>query len=179
MNRVPPTDDRPALQPPRFRLRTLLWGVGLLCVFFAVSSTLGGYALFALVLLVLSILAHVAGNALGMRLRANGSSRLPLGEEEQRRRSAGYAPPQRGEVAPATWLGQRYSLGKPILLLTALGVIGGAAGGWVLLNHMYGQATLINLSAGTFACGVLGGIWSFLGVGFLQVLVAAVWQASR
>ena len=72
-----PTDRRAGLKPPQFRLSTLLWGMAALSALFAAMTWVGPLAAFGLVLLALSIVAHVAGNALGTRLRENGSR--PLG----------------------------------------------------------------------------------------------------
>ena len=178
MMRAPPDDLRPALQPPQFNLRALLVGVALLCGLLAASTVLGGYGIFAVVLFALSVFAHVAGGALGMRLRSNGDRRLTSDGTPSSYRMR-YAPPDPNECAPVTRLGRRDSLGRGIIVLTVLGVLGGGALGWVAMQHLYQQADWMNLAAGAAAFAVLGGIWSFLGFGFLQVLLAALWQASR
>ena len=175
---MPPDDHRPALQPPQFNLRAMLVGVALLCGLLAASTVLGGYGIFAVVLFALSIFAHLAGSALGMRLRSNGDRRLTSDEALPPYRMR-YAPPDPNECAPVTRLGRRDSLGSGIIVLTVLGMLAGGALGWLAMQHLYQQADWLNLAAGAVAFAVLAGICSFLGVGFLQVLLAALWQASR
>ena len=66
------SDTRPGLKPPQFGLKTLFWLVALLC---GVLATLQWSPLIgaAVLLLGAAVFAHVAGNALGSRLRANGN----------------------------------------------------------------------------------------------------------
>ena len=83
----------------------------------------------ALVLLALAVIGHVAGNALGTRLRQNGSR--PVDEEGLDLPSAKPWPRALSpdEFAPATQLSRRSSLGRPIFVATVLGTIAGGIGG--------------------------------------------------
>lgn len=76
MSKEPPTDDRHrGLKPPQFGLATMFFAVTGLCgllVAFRVIGPIGGTMM---VLLLLVVLAHVAGNVLGRRLRADNHKR--------------------------------------------------------------------------------------------------------
>lgn len=205
MTETPPDDNSPPpspgphpppLTPPRFGLGTLLFWVAVLCAWLASYGLLGPAGAFALSLLVLAILAHVAGNAIGMRLRHHGgTARRPrdadAGSAGDGLATSGPSPvdshdasdPQRLEVdhfAPATRLRQRDSLGKPIFYITALGSLACAIlGGYGLTRLLGDAATVANVAVGVFASGVLGAIWSFIAGSFLQVAGTALWQATR
>ena len=180
MNSTPTPDSPPPLTPPRFGLGTLLFWVAVFCAWLASYSLLGATGAFALGLLILAIVAHVAGNAIGMRLRQHAAERPPADHESP--------PPQRSRLprlatddfAPATRLRQRDSLGKPIFYFTALGSLACAILGGYWLTQLLGDAaTMANIGLGVFASGVLGAIWSFVAGSFLQVAGTALWQASR
>src|SRR5688572_27186209 len=128
------------LPPPRFGLRTLLLVVTGCAVIFAMSNWLSPIALAGVVMLVLCVIAHVAGNAIGTRLRELGPSR------RSGRDSAAepLARPQGADFAPVTRLSQRQSLGWPIILGTAGGTLAGAVGGglWTV-THSHGGPDLL------------------------------------
>jgi len=152
-----------------------MWGVALLGAIFATLEYLGGHATVLLVLLVLAVFAHVAGNALGTRLRASGDQPLPG-------HGAGSRPPRRAraeDFAPTTRLSERRQLGKPTLIATLAGVVlGGTLGGYGLTLLMQ-RATLPTVMLAVGAAAVLGGIWAFLTASFVQVSLGAAWQATR
>ncbi len=172
-------DRRPGLKPPRFGLATLMWAIAVLGVLFALISYLGSHATLLLILFALAVVAHVAGNALGTRLRANGDTPLPEREGDR------YEPPQtrvpgQGDFAPTTKLHDRGALGLPIAIATAAGVVAGGLLGGALLGLVAQPApSWPAVLLGAAACGVLGGIWTFIAFGFIQVAGGAVWQATR
>ena len=185
MPQTPPHDNPPPpphpLTPPRFSVGAMLFWVAVFCVWLASYGLLGPSGAFASGLLVLAILAHVAGNAIGTRLRRHGGESAPVGGSR-------HTPPGESErarldvehFAPTTRLRQRKSLGKPIFYFTALGSLTIAIlGGYGFTRLLGDDATLANVGVGVFASGVLGAIWSFLAGSFLQVAGAALWQASR
>lgn len=181
MNSTPTHESPPPLTPPRFGLGTLLFWVTVFCAWLASYSLLGPSGAFALGLLVLAIVAHVAGNAIGMRLRQHGGKRDPAVERE----AAPFKGPEASRLgehdfAPVTRLRQRDSLGKPIFYITALGSLACAIlGGYGLARLLGENATVANVGVGVLASGVLGAIWSFIAGSFLQVAGTALWQASR
>jgi hypothetical protein len=164
----------PRLRPPQFGLRSLLLLVTACAVIFAASQWLPPIWVGALVLLVLSIFAHVAGNAIGTRLREIGSRKDNRAYELQ--------PSARAEprFAPATRLGQRQHLGWPVVIATFSGILLGGIGGglWTILTAT-GQVPIAAVGLGVIAFAALGGILAFATVGFTQVLLGAIWQAMR
>jgi hypothetical protein len=152
----------------------LLLLVTLCAVFFAAGQWLPPVWVGALILLALSIFAHVAGNAIGTRLREIGSRKDS--------RAFDLQPEARGEprFAPATRLGQRYGLGWPIVIATLVGIILGGSGGglWTLLTARQ-HVPIAAVGMGVVAFAALGGILAFATVGFTQVLLGAIWQAMR
>ena len=162
------------LRPPQFGLRSLLLAVTACAVLAAASRWVSPIAIAALVFLLLSIVAHVAGNAIGTRLRELGSrpgdDEMP--SDAKRRR------PRAGDFAPAPRLGERRGLGWPILIAALGGAFAGGLGGavWTLLASR-GPVGLLNIAVGAVAFAVLGGIASFGAFGFIQVGIGAIRQA--
>lgn len=167
---LPTSDDlRPALQPPRFGLGALLGGVAVCSVLFAITHYYGTYGAAIAVLFGLCILAHVVGNSLGVQLRRNGDCPLrPNGEP-------GAAPytasrPRASDFAPPTRLRQRRALGRHVSILTGGGACLGAALGYAGVAWIADESTPWSvLIVGAIAAAVLGGIWTFLAIGFFQV----------
>jgi hypothetical protein len=164
------------LRPPQFGLRTLLLLVTACAFLLALERwfSLAPIAVAALVLLALSIFAHVAGNAIGTRLREIGDQPDDGGADQAYR----FRQPQAGDFAPATQLSQRQSLGWTIVVATITGTIAGGIGGglWTWLASS-GPIGPLNIAVGVVAFGVLGGIGAFTTVGLTQVLCGAIWQA--
>jgi hypothetical protein len=172
-----PSDRREPLSPPKFRLRTLLLIVGLLCVLLAIITSLDAYGMFAAIMLVLSVTAHFVGAAIGHRLRDHGSQpvdeKTPTFEER-------YRAVQPAEFAPATRLSRRRGPGKLIVSMTIAWAVIGAAGGAALLYFLNGeQSNVVNLSSGAAAFAVLGAIWGFALASFLQEMLSALFEAHR
>ncbi|HEX5103780.1 MAG TPA: hypothetical protein VFV87_08225 [Pirellulaceae bacterium] len=167
-------DSPPRLRPPQFRLRTLLLLVAAWAAIFAASHWLQPVWVAALVLLALSIVAHVAGNAIGTRLRELGSLKD--------NRAFDLKPEARGEprFAPVTRLGLKQSLGWPLVIATAAGIVlGGLGGGLWTLAASRGPIEPAAAALGAIAFAALGGIAAFATVGFTQALTGAIWQAMR
>jgi hypothetical protein len=172
-------DPRPRLRPPQFGLRTLLLAVTACGVLLAVANWLAWQpiVLAAIALFAASIFCHVAGNAIGTRLRQIGDQARNGPTEAV---AAVVRPLRPQDYAPATKLGQRSSLGWTIVVATLAGtIIGGIGGGvWTLLASR-GPVGAANIGVGVVAFAVLGGIAAFATVGFTQVLVSAIWQALK
>ena len=177
----PSTDDRrPGLKPPQFGLRMMFIVVSALCCLMVTVRAAGPLVGSALLLLLMAIFAHVAGNVLGCRLRANGdmltSESGPGAPRPCRRRT----PPNPIDFAPLTQLGMRRAVGPSMRVLTVLGAITGAVGGgWFLVTVNWERATLVNISIGTVSFAVLGGLWGFGASSFLRVFCGALAQAHR
>lgn len=167
-------DLRSGLRPPQFRLRTLFVGVALLCALLAVAKLLSPAAVLVLIVIVLSIVAHVAGNALGTQLRDRGNRRLNSPSSPSPHHPQTPPTLTQEHFAPASKLSSRYSLGLIVIPFIVVGSIGAAVGGgfW-LANTVREKATLANMSLGIGAFAVIGGILGFLSGTFLKVMITA------
>ena len=168
----PPVDSR-VCRPPQFGLRTLLLVVTACAVLFAMAHWLAPIVWVGVLLLVASITLHVAGNAIGTRLRELGDRPPP---DDAASHLA--ARPQPLEFAPATRLSLRQRLGWVIQVATIAGTLSGGIGGgiwtWLSSRHPPGVAEIV---IGVIAFGVLGGLAAFGAAAFTQVLLGAMWQA--
>jgi hypothetical protein len=165
-----------SLRPPQFGLRSLLTLVAACGVLFALSRWgLSPVALAAIVFFAISVAFHVAGNAIGTRLREIGDQPEPETAE-----AATVRHPKPYEFAPATRLSQRSSLGWSIIVASSVGVTSGAIGGgfWTFLAG-HGHVGPFNVAVGVIAFATLGGLAAFSVVSFAQVLLGAIWQAMN
>ncbi len=175
-----PADFRPGLRPPQFRLSTLMWLIALLCAMFAMIAWVGPYGTLVLIVFVLAVIAHIAGNAIGTKLRENGDR--PVAPEDHRGplKLPLNRPATKDEFAPTTQLSERKSLGLTNLIMTCLGIVLGASvGGFCLTLLNWDRITLPSLIFAVVACGVLGGIGGFATSSFVHVLIGAQLQAMR
>ncbi|MGE0757867.1 MAG: hypothetical protein AB7F89_10190 [Pirellulaceae bacterium] len=180
-HQLPPDDRRAGLPPPRFGLGSLMGVVVLLGVLFAFIHYVGFYGSAIAIFFLLCMGAHVAGNALGMRLRAIGSGPpisdkvpplFPVSESVPEQRIAHDA------GAPSK-LRETRSLGWPIVAVTISGAfVGGTTSGYALLGLSDGPPPPAVIVLGMGASAVLGAIWSFAAGSFIQVLVGAWVHAS-
>lgn len=164
------------LPPPQFRLRSLLLLLTLCGGVLALTQWLPPLTVVAIGFLLLCMGAHVAGNALGTRMRQPPREKASAEAEAKAPRARLDAE----HFAPPTRLRESHSPGWPLLVATLIGLVGGGAlgGYWVILSSPQPPAEL-NIAVGVVAYGVLGGIFSFIGVGFLQVGGAALRQALQ
>ena len=171
-------DRRPGLQPPQFGLGTLMTVISLLGLLFAVFHYVGLLGSVIVFFFILCVIAHVAGNAIGMQLRHLGSqpppgSKTPAGT----RHFFGVSP---GDFAPVTRLRERYSLGRRNMAITLLGALGGGVlGGFALLWLGDFKSTWIVGVLGFSASAVLSGIWTFAASSFLHVMLGAWFHAAK
>jgi FtsH-binding integral membrane protein len=166
-----PSEDES--RPLQFRLATLLKIVAVLCLLLGSLKSFGPLFALAVLLLMLTLFAHVAGNAMGTRLRQEGN------------RTAQQSPDRISidtsqHVGIGTPLGKRASLGRGMILVTILGVVSGAILGGTLLAWTHSnQLTFFSLTLGVFASGVIGGLSGFLAGSFLSVLAQVVLQVQK
>ncbi len=164
-----------SLQPPQFGLRTLLALVAAIGILLALRQWISPLAIAAIAFLAVSIFCHVAGNAIGTRLRQIGD--LPDSDPNEERRPV-IRPPKAQDFAPATQLSRRGSLGWMIIVASSVGATTGAIGGGLFTFATgHGQIDPLTIAIGVIAFGVLGGIAAFATCGFAQVLGGAIWQA--
>jgi hypothetical protein len=165
------------LRPPQFGLRSLLALVALCGILLALARWgMSPIAIAAVIFLAASIFCHVAGNAIGTRLREMGDQPHEAGAEP----GATRRKPQPHEFAPATRLGQRQSLGWTIIVASSVGLASGAIGGgvWTFVGS-HGHADVFSIAVGVVAFAVLGGMAAFATAGFTQVLCGAIGQALK
>jgi len=168
-------DKRNPLPPPRFSLASLFWVIAVLAALFAGMHYLGSHATLLLVLFALAIFAHVAGNALGTKLRESGNRRPVRGKRPLRL----WRNAKPSDFAPPTNLGVRAALGRPALIATVVGSLVSALFGGGVLILMMERMTLETIALAIGASAILGGIWTFAAASFIQVSFAAARQASR
>lgn len=180
---LPPVEDRsPPTPPPQFGLRTLFVGVALLCVTLVVARQVAPYLLAVLVLLVLTVGAHLAASGVGSRLtsKADANRRraaarrlsLPGGGGGDRLRPEAFA--------PTTRLSQRRPLGAVKVLGPLVGgCLAATCGGWGMARFLAERATVANVGVTTVASGVLGAIFGFLIAAFVQAMVEANVEAWK
>ncbi|MFI4876892.1 MAG: hypothetical protein ACIALR_16185 [Blastopirellula sp. JB062] len=175
--RTPPdsaTDPEPDLPPPRFTLRGLAIVFALLGAALAIMRWVSPIASAGLVLFALSVLAHVAGNYIGSRLKRRRSPppesaaalEDPLGEDE-------FAPRmQLGETTRVNRIGYAVTLVSAILGAIA-GVYAGQA--WAPQEYLAPAVFAVCLASGA----VLGGIGGFSVFHFVWQLFQSWRQAMR
>ena len=157
----------------------MLWSVAVIAVLCALVTYFGMHSALILLLFALAVAAHVAGNALGTQLRANGDRPLPSEDGTVVRKTERHVPTA-DEFAPASELRRRSSLGFPIVIATVCGsLLTAAAGGLLMAVLLERTPTWTARIAGTVACGTLGGIWTFVAFSFIQVTGGAWRQATR
>lgn len=164
---------------PQFRLGTLMLAVGGLGIMFAAIRALGAYASLGLGFGMLCVLAHVAGNAIGTRLRQSGDRVRHM----QERPAAGRPKNQAlvaADFAPATRLRRRESLGLPSWIGTLLGALGGG----ILAAYLFQAGTWPgarqpHLVVAIVTIGILGGLAMFVATSFTQVALSCLRQATR
>jgi hypothetical protein len=171
-----PEHSRPLpLGPPQFGLRTLLLAVSIAAVLLGLSQWISPIYLAAVVFLLLSVIAHVAGNVIGSRLRDGKAVKVPAEDKHEHATSL-----KEHHFAPVTKLGHRQSLGWLPLVISAVGFLLSAAvgGGWTawLLRRDFDWFTV-----GVAACafGALGGFGGFLVSGFCKSLGDAWSEAAN
>ena len=171
-------DSLGAPKLPQFRLSTLMWLTTLIGGCLALVTYIGAWAAMVVGLFALMIIAHVAGNAIGMKLRQSGDS---LTRQEPLPGFDANLPkrPIAESFAPTTQLRERKSLGLPVIIATGVGFLLGAALAIGLLPAMLDPKPAWEaLIAAAIACGVLGSLATFAGFSFIQVATHALWQAT-
>jgi hypothetical protein len=160
------------LPPPRYSLRTLLLVVTGAACFFGLFWWFSPSVVAAVAVVGVLIATHVVGNALGTRLRD--------GETPTPRVIAIEHVDLSDKHAPATHLSQRRSLGWAVLLVTALGIMAGAAGGAYGMHLAYNlDGDVEGLAIAAVAFGALSGFATFGLATFAHVLATAMLQALR
>jgi hypothetical protein len=167
-------EDSRALPPPQFRLRSLLLGMTFFSVLCAVMVAAGLLWTTAIILLASLIVLHVAGNAIGIRLRdgklqepvvAIAPRRLSIEEMEQL-----AAAPQR--------LRENTSLRRPWLFFGMLSAsVSGTLGGIVIAILVGKKLTIPGRALGIFSAAVVGGLFGFM-ASSLYCVAKTAWREA-
>ena len=168
--------ERPALEPPKFSLASLLWGVAVLAGLLGLMTAVGPLGGFALLLLALVIVAHVAGNSLGTRLRSFGSKKI---KEAEAHRALADLDELRQAAAPASNLSWHSRISRTMLVFTIAGAaILGSAGGTILIWLAWSQLNIATAIVAIVSPTVLGGWIGFALSSFTQTAGGAWREAS-
>ena len=160
-----------SLEAPQFRLSTLMLLITSFSGVLAASLVLPPLMTFALVLLLAAIVAHVAGNYLGTKLR-NSATELSRSEQSQTEQKEVWREvvQQTREAIPRSRLTDRSPVGIAITLFIALGVIASTtAGSYWLSTAQTEPPAWPDFLMGCFAFAVLGAIWGFAVGGFVCI----------
>ena len=167
------TDDlEGGLSPPQYGMRHLLLFMVVVALLLVALKTLDPILTFSLILLALSVFAHVAGNAIGTKLRDSRSTSIaPQGTTRKA---------EEHHYAKTTELSQHQPLGLIMRIVTGISALAGAiGGGWFLASMAGEKATVANITLATLSCGVLGGLFGFWLSSFLQIAISAIWEAQK
>jgi hypothetical protein len=143
------------------------------CILFALMREVGPLASTALCLFLLLVVLHVAGNALGTALRDASSQEHALVHERAPFAETRAAP--RTPSAPGR-LRERTSLGRAVVILTALGAVLGGS----LSSLAYAYWTDVHaggLIVGSISAAIVGGFLGFSTSSFLRMIFRAWRQA--
>ena len=170
MARAKGSKNSSSLRPPTFSLKTLLVLMAFVAASIAAISAMNRILASLIVLTGAMIFLHVAGNALGTRLRdgTGDSDHSSTDETESTFRE---------QIEP-TKLSEKKSLGIPLIIATALGAILAGGGGYYALLGYYGVSLEPGaLSLGVIASASLGAFWGFWLWSLFHVALGAWWQA--
>jgi hypothetical protein len=164
-------NSRPAWQF-QFKLRTLLLAVTAIGAMLAFVQAVGAMGAIAVAFVLTMMLLHVAGNAIGTRLRDDATRQIEDQPEEQPAHGTAAEP----AALNAGRLGERTPLGWLIVALTLLAAGVGAYLGWLVFAH---QPTASGTIVGVASSTVLGGFFGFLSSCFAKTVLTAWWEARR
>jgi len=153
------------------RLATYSWFAVVLALACAAIGWLGLAGWMAVAVVAASVAMHVAGNAIGTRLRDATDDDLA-----RWRRPGGREPPADLPPARPSHLERRSCLGR---LVPVSAAIGGASGG------VAGVACLLTMTAsspagaalGGLSSAVIGGLLGFLGASFVEIVRTSLREA--
>lgn len=140
--------------------------IGIAC---AATGWLGIAGWFAVAVLAASVAMHVAGNAIGTRLRE-------AADRDLRRFSRGPHDQPALPQPRAHRLGQRGSLGLLVPVSAGIGAICGGAAGTTALVALT-PSTAAGAALGGTSAAVIGGLLGFLGASFVEILRASLREA--
>ena len=167
-------DEQLGLNPPQFGVTSLLGFMAAVALLVTAWQSLGPLWALVITLFALAILAHVAGNAIGTKLRDAGRRSPGTAATPHPKQAAAH------HFAPATQLSRRKKMGWPTLIVSAgFALVGAIAGGALLAHFNWSRLTAANLTLSVVSCGVLSGLWGFWLCSFAKVALHAWQEALR
>ncbi len=166
----------PQLGPWQFSLSGMFAGVTAICVLFALMGTVGAAGGVFIALLVVLILAHVIGNAVGTRLRDDADRQIRKELERRQETSRLSAiPPPTNATAPVK-LHENTRVGPEMI---AVGIVGATAGGLFGLCSLWHVATGLGVTIGATSTAIIAGLFSFAAASFIQMIWRAIAEAHK
>lgn len=151
------------------RLVTYSWVVVVVAVACAAITWLGIAGWLAAVVVLASLAAHVAGNALGTKMRE--ATDLELSRRPASRMRTTILP-----VAQTTHLERSGSLGRLVPVSAAIGALCGAGcGTWALVT--FTTCSWAGAVIGGISSAVIGGLFGFLAASFVEILRTSLREA--
>jgi hypothetical protein len=155
------------------RLATYSWFAVVLAIACAAIGWLGLAGWMAAAVLLASVAMHVAGNAIGTRLREATDHDIALRRNPALPASARFPASAPLPASGPTHLERRTSLGRLVPISAGIGAIcGGAAGTLSLLWLTASSPAGALLGGGSSA--VVGGLLGFLGASFVEIVRASL-----
>jgi len=153
------------------RTVTYSWLAVVIGVACAAIGWLGIAGWLAVAAVAASIAAHVAGNALGTKLRE--ATDRDLSKTGMRRRAVVLPLPR-----PPANLERRASLGSLVVVSAAIGGACGGIAGSVMLYRL-AASSLAGAVLGGVSSAVIGGLVGFLGASFVEIVRTSIREAIR
>lgn len=179
--------DRKKVITPTFQfsIRAVLWVTALtafaILVVLEIHHRFGPIAVAVTVLAFLSIFAHVAGAALGSRLRASSDDpQLPGDADSVEPHLVQPLKAQKSDFEPATQLRYQKPLKRtPIYYSVGTGAAFGAVvASCILTWYMWDDLAIVNVLFGAVCAALIGGLFGFLFGSLYQVVRNALEEAK-
>lgn len=151
------------------RLVTYSWLAVVLAVACAAINWLGLAGWMAAAVVLASLAAHVAGNALGTKMRE-------ATDRDLARRGGLRVWPEALPIARPTQLERKASLGRLVPVSAGIGAVCGAAIGAVALVA-FTSCSWAGAALGGVSSAVLGGLFGFLLASFVEILRTSLREA--
>ena len=151
------------------RLSTYSWLAVVLAVACAAIGWLGLAGWMAAVVLLASVAMHVAGNALGTRMRETTDRDLAA-------RRAGVEPSPVILPAAPTHLERRSGLGLLVPVSAGIGAACGGAAGTLSLLFLT-SSSAVGAALGGVSSAVIGGLLGFLAASFVEIVRTSIREA--
>lgn len=175
------SDRRPGLPPPQFSVLSLLLLTTSVAGIIVLGLRVGPIAALVCVLALLSLVAHVAGAALGEQLRGRRGEYTadPDNGEGVRIRQPTQAQPS--DFAQTTQLSRKKALHRrPIAWSIGLGAgLASILGAAILSFVMWDDLSIPNVMFGSFSSAVIGGMIGFWIGSLYQVARSALAEAQE